>query len=111
MTFSGGECQRLKLSNELHKTGSVYVLDEPTTGLDMTDLAQSLSVLNRLVEAGTSVNVIEHNLDAVKNADRVIELGPEGGAGGGKVVFEGTAQQLLEARDSYTAGYLRTCVA
>ncbi|HML20234.1 MAG TPA: excinuclease ABC subunit UvrA [Aggregatilinea sp.] len=106
-SLSGGECQRLKLANELHKTGSVYVLDEPTIGLHMADLTQMLAIFNRLVEEGNSVIVIEHNLDIVKNADWVIDLGPEGGTRGGQVVFEGTPRQLLQADQSYTAEYLR----
>lgn len=106
-TLSGGECQRLKLSSELHKTGSVYVLDEPTTGLHMADLDQLLSVLNRLVDEGNSVIVIEHNLDIVKNADWVIDMGPEGGTRGGTVVFEGTPRQLLSEENSFTAEYLQ----
>jgi excinuclease ABC A subunit len=106
-SFSGGECQRIKLSNELHKTGSIYVLDEPTTGLHMADLERMLSILNRLVDEGNSVIVIEHDLDVVKNADWVVDLGPEGGTRGGEVVFEGTPRQLLDAEGSYTAEYLR----
>jgi excinuclease UvrABC ATPase subunit len=106
-SFSGGECQRIKLSNEMQKTGSVYVLDEPTTGLHMADLARMLSILNRLVDEGNSVIVIEHNLDVVKNADWVIDLGPEGGTRGGEVVFEGTPRELLEAERSFTGEYMR----
>lgn len=106
-TLSGGECQRIKLSSELHKTGSVYVLDEPTTGLHMADLDRLLSVLKRLVDEGNTVIVIEHNLDIVKNADHVVDIGPEGGSRGGTVVFEGTPRQLLEEECSYTAEYLR----
>nr|WP_227355365.1 excinuclease ABC subunit UvrA [Haladaptatus salinisoli] len=106
-TLSGGECQRIKLAGELHKTGSVYVLDEPTTGLHMADLEQLLSVLNRLVDEGNTVLVIEHNLDVVKNADWVIDLGPEGGKRGGEVIFEGTPEQLLDEEQSFTAEYLR----
>lgn len=106
-TLSGGECQRIKLSNELHTTGSIYVLDEPTTGLHMADLEQLLSILNRLVDEGNSVIVIEHNLDIVKNADWVIDLGPEGGARGGNVIFEGTPRELLNEENSLTGEYLR----
>ncbi|WP_264556147.1 excinuclease ABC subunit UvrA [Halocatena marina] len=109
-TLSGGECQRIKLSNELHKTGSVYVLDEPTTGLHMADLEQLLSILNRLVNEGNSVIVIEHNVDIVKNADWVVDIGPEGGTRGGSVIFEGTPRQLLDAEDSLTGAYLRQTI-
>jgi excinuclease UvrABC ATPase subunit len=106
-SYSGGEGQRMKLSKVLHETGRVYVLDEPTTGLHMADLERLLLILNRLVDQGNSVIVIEHNLDVVKNADWVIDLGPEGGTRGGEVVFEGTPRELLEAEGSYTAEYLR----
>src|SRR4029077_1927425 len=87
-TLSGGECQRIKLANELHKKGSVYVMDEPTTGLHMSDLGHLLEVINRLVDTGNTVIVIEHNLDVIKNADWIIDMGPEGGNKGGKVIFE-----------------------
>lgn len=106
-SLSGGECQRLKLANELFMTKGIYVLDEPTTGLHMADLNQLLFIFNRLVDAGNSVIVIEHNLDVVKNADWVIDIGPEGGTRGGRVLFEGTPDRLLQADDSYTAAYLR----
>jgi excinuclease ABC A subunit len=106
-TLSGGECQRIKLASELHKEGSVYVLDEPTTGLHMSDVGRLLAIMNRLVDGGNSVIVIEHNLDVVGNADRVIDLGPEGGNKGGEVLFEGTPRQLLTARGSLTGEYLR----
>jgi excinuclease UvrABC ATPase subunit len=106
-SLSGGECQRIKLANELHKTGSIYVLDEPTTGLHMADLNQLLKIFNRLVEMGNTVIIIEHNLDIIKNADWVIDIGPEGGRHGGKVIFEGTPQALLEIEGSFTADYLR----
>ncbi|MCA9890918.1 MAG: ATP-binding cassette domain-containing protein, partial [Anaerolineae bacterium] len=109
-TLSGGEAQRVKLARELVKksTGkTLYLLDEPTTGLHMADLNQLLFIFNRLVDAGNSVIVIEHNLDVVKNADWVIDIGPEGGTRGGRVLFEGTPDRLLQADDSYTAAYLR----
>ncbi|WP_247003419.1 ATP-binding cassette domain-containing protein [Halosolutus gelatinilyticus] len=106
-TLSGGECQRIKLSSELHKSGSVYVLDEPTTGLHMADLERMLSILNRLVDEGNTVVVIEHNLEIVKNADWVIDVGPDGGRRGGTVVFEGTPRQLLDEEGSFTAEFLR----
>jgi excinuclease UvrABC ATPase subunit len=107
-TLSGGECQRIKLASELHKAGSVYVLDEPTTGLHMSDTGHLLEILNRLVDGGNTVIVIEHNMDVVRNADWIIDLGPEGGSKGGQIVFEGTPAALVEAADrSLTGRYLR----
>jgi len=106
-TLSGGECQRLKLAGELHKKGSVYVMDEPTTGLHMSDIGHLLAIINRLVDAGNTVIVIEHNLAIVKNADWIVDMGPEGGNKGGRVMFEGTPRQLLECQQSLTSGYLR----
>jgi excinuclease UvrABC ATPase subunit len=105
-TLSGGECQRIKLASELHKKGSVYVMDEPTTGLHMSDIGHLLAIMNRLVEAGNTVVVIEHNLDVIRNADWIIDMGPEGGSKGGKVMFEGTPEQLLTAKQSLTSAYL-----
>jgi excinuclease ABC A subunit len=106
-TLSGGECQRIKLASELHKKGSVYVLDEPTTGLHMSDITHLLEILNRLVAGGNTVIVIEHNLDVISCADWIIDMGPEGGNKGGRVIFEGTPRQLLGATDSLTAEYMR----
>ena len=105
-TLSGGECQRIKLASELHKKGSVYVMDEPTTGLHMSDIGHLLAIMNRLVEDGNTVVVIEHNLDVIRNADWIIDMGPEGGSKGGKVMFEGTPKQLLTAKQSLTSAYL-----
>jgi excinuclease ABC A subunit len=105
-TLSGGECQRIKLATELHKKGSIYVMDEPTTGLHMSDIALLLAIIDRLVDGGNTVVVIEHNLDVIRSADWVIDLGPEGGSKGGRVMFEGTPKDLLKAR-SITAEYLR----
>lgn len=105
-TLSGGECQRIKLASELHKQGSIYVMDEPTTGLHMSDITHLLDIMNRLVDAGNTVIVIEHNLDVIRNADWIIDMGPEGGKNGGKVIFEGTPQQLLSAEHSLTGKYL-----
>ncbi|MBC8161848.1 MAG: excinuclease ABC subunit UvrA, partial [Roseiflexaceae bacterium] len=106
-TLSGGECQRIKLASELHKKGSIYVMDEPTTGLHMSDISHLLDVINRLVDSGNTVIVIEHNLHVIKNADWIIDMGPEGGSKGGKVMFTGTPEQLLGAKDSLTSAYLR----
>jgi len=106
-TLSGGECQRIKLASELHKKGSVYVMDEPTTGLHMSDISHLLAIINRLVDAGNTVIVIEHNLAIIKNADWIIDMGPEGGNKGGRVMFEGTSQQLLDCEQSLTSAYLR----
>ncbi len=105
-TLSGGECQRIKLASELHKEGSVYVMDEPTTGLHMSDIGHLLKIIDRLVDAGNTVIVIEHNLDVIRRADWIIDLGPEGGARGGEVVFEGTPSALLKSKRSLTAKYL-----
>ncbi len=107
-TLSGGECQRIKLASELHKKGSIYVMDEPTTGLHMSDISHLLTIMNRLVDTGNTVIVIEHNLDVIKNADWIIDMGPEGGNKGGKIIFEGTPKQLLGAMHSLTSAYLRS---
>ncbi|MDQ3250162.1 MAG: excinuclease ABC subunit UvrA, partial [Chloroflexota bacterium] len=105
-TLSGGECQRVKLASELQKKGSIYLIDEPTTGLHMSDISNFLAIINRLVDSGNTVIVIEHNLDVIKNADWIIDMGPEGGNKGGKVMFEGTPKQLLSAKHSLTSAYL-----
>ena len=108
-TLSGGESQRIKLSSELSKrdTGrTLYVLDEPTTGLHFEDIRQLLAVLNKLVDKGNTVLVIEHNLDVVKVADHIIDIGPDGGEGGGRVVAEGTPQQIVESKTSVTGEFL-----
>jgi len=110
-TLSGGECQRIKLASELHKQGSVYVMDEPTTGLHMSDIGHLLAIINRLVDAGNTVIVIEHNLDVIKNADWIIDMGPEGGHKGGQVLFEGTPKQLLSAKQSLTSKYLKNQIS
>ena len=108
-TLSGGEAQRMKLASELHKIlmENFYILDEPTTGLHTDDIARLLLVLERLVEAGNTVLVIEHNLDVIKSADHVIDLGPEGGDGGGTIVATGTPEEVAKVKDSYTGYYLK----
>lgn len=106
-TLSGGEVQRLKLASELHKQGNVYVLDEPTTGLHNQDVARLLQLLRRIVTAGNTVIVVEHRQELLAQADWIIDLGPEGGRKGGKVMFTGTPEQLLARADSLTGQYLR----
>lgn len=110
VTLSGGEAQRVKLATELSKrdTGqTIYILDEPTTGLHFQDIEHLLEVLNRLVERGNTVLVIEHNLDVIKVADYIIDMGPEGGAGGGEVVGTGTPEQIIKIKESHTGKYLK----
>jgi excinuclease ABC subunit A len=109
-TLSGGEAQRVKLAKELGRrsTGrTLYLLDEPTTGLHPADIARLLLLLQRLVEAGNSVIVVEHNLDLVKAADWVIDLGPEGGAAGGQLIAEGTPEEVAKVEESYTGQCLK----
>ncbi|SHE37524.1 excinuclease ABC, A subunit [Seinonella peptonophila] len=105
-TLSGGECQRIKLASELHKKGNIYVMDEPTTGLHMSDNSQLLGIMNRLVDTGNTVIVIEHNLDVISQADWIIDMGPDGGSKGGQVVFEGTPAQIIQSKKSITGKYL-----
>ncbi len=109
-TLSGGEAQRVKLATELSRRGTgktLYILDEPTTGLHTADVHNLIDVLQKLVDAGNTVVVIEHNLDVIKTADYIIDLGPEGGDRGGMVVATGTPEELLRSRKSYTAQYLK----
>jgi excinuclease UvrABC ATPase subunit len=106
-TLSGGECQRIKMASELHRKGNIYVLDEPTTGLHMSDTSHLLEMLDRLVDAGNTVIVIEHNLDVIRNADWIIDLGPEGGSRGGQLIFSGTPSGILDVPGSLTGEYLR----
>jgi excinuclease ABC subunit A len=108
-TLSGGEAQRVKLARELAKraTGrTLYILDEPTTGLHFHDVAQLLDVLHRLRDEGNTIVVIEHNLDVIKTADWIIDLGPEGGTGGGEILVVGTPEHVAKNKISYTAKYL-----
>jgi excinuclease ABC subunit A len=113
-TLSGGEAQRIKLSRELARVGTgktLYILDEPTTGLHFEDVKKLLDVLDRLVEAGNSVVVIEHNLDVIKHADWVVDMGPEGGEEGGRVVAEGTPEEVAAVKESFTGHYLGKVLA
>lgn len=109
-TLSGGEAQRIKLATELSKrsTGkTMYILDEPTTGLHMADVHKLIEILQRLVEGGNTLLVIEHNLDVIKSADNIIDLGPEGGDNGGTIVATGTPEQVAKVEESYTGEFLR----
>jgi excinuclease ABC subunit A len=108
--LSGGEAQRIKLASELSKraTGkTLYILDEPTTGLHFADIKKLIALMRRLTDTGNSVLVIEHNLDVIKTADWIIDMGPEGGDGGGRVVAEGTPEHVASVRGSYTGHYLK----
>jgi excinuclease ABC subunit A len=114
LTLSGGEAQRIKLSKELSKVATgrtIYILDEPTTGLHFQDVQKLLEVLHRLVDAGNTVIVIEHNLDVIKTADWLIDLGPEGGAGGGQVLAQGTPEMIATVPESYTGQFLQGILA
>ena len=109
-TLSGGEAQRVKLASELQKRQSgktFYILDEPTTGLHFEDVRQLLEVLQRLVDAGNTVLVIEHNLDVIKCADHIVDLGPEGGDRGGTIVAQGTPEEVAEVEGSYTGHFVK----
>jgi excinuclease ABC subunit A len=109
-TLSGGEAQRIKLASELSKVATgrtLYILDEPTTGLHFADIEKLLDVLQRLVDAGNTVLVIEHNLDVIKQADWLVDLGPEGGEAGGEIVAVGTPEDVAQVEDSFTGQYLR----
>jgi len=112
-TLSGGEAQRMKLASELHRISNgknFYILDEPTTGLHTDDIARLLKVLERLVDAGNNVLVIEHNLNVIKCADYIVDLGPEGGDAGGNIVATGTPEEVMKVKESYTGQYLRSCL-
>jgi excinuclease ABC subunit A len=112
--LSGGEAQRVKLATELSRTATgrtLYILDEPTTGLHFADIEKLLHVLQRLVDGGNTVIVIEHNLDVIKSADWIVDLGPEGGSGGGRIIAEGTPEEVAENPDSFTGRFLRPMLA
>ena len=108
-TLSGGEAQRVKLATELSKkdTGNtMYILDEPTTGLHFEDVKVLMEVIQRLVEHGNTVLIIEHNMDVIKQADHIVDLGPEGGSGGGRIVAEGTPEEVIKIDESITGQFL-----
>ena len=109
-TLSGGEVQRVKLASELHRTGSVYVLDEPSTGLHTKDIEKLLALLRKLVDKGNSVIMVEHRLELIAQADWIIDMGPDGGSGGGKLVFEGTPEQIINCSESKTGRFLRQLI-
>jgi excinuclease UvrABC ATPase subunit len=106
-TLSGGESQRIKLASELHKSGSIYVMDEPTTGLHMADIDRFMGIIRKLVDRDNTVIIIEHNLDEISQADWIIDLGPEGGSQGGEVICEGTPEEMARCQRSYTGLFLR----
>ena len=109
-TLSGGEAQRVKLASELQKRTNgrtIYILDEPTTGLHFEDIRKLMLVIQGLVDKGNSVLIIEHNLDVIKAADWIVDMGPEGGAGGGTVVAQGTPEDVAQVEGSYTGSYLK----
>ena len=109
-TLSGGEAQRIKLAKELSRKGTgrtIYILDEPTTGLHFHDIKKLLEVIQELVDNGNTMIVIEHNLDVIKTADWIIDLGPEGGLNGGQIIAEGTPEQLTKIKNSYTGKFLK----
>ncbi|MCD1293632.1 daunorubicin resistance protein DrrC [Methanocella sp. CWC-04] len=106
-SLSGGEAQRIKLASELHKKGNIYVMDEPTTGLHMSDIDRLLKIIKKLVDKGNTVIVIEHNLEVMRHADWIIDMGPEGGKRGGEIVAEGTPEDIIKVESSYTGQYLK----
>jgi len=109
-TFSGGERQRVKLAQNIRKKGNIYVLDEPTTGLHAADITKVMEILESIVDRGNTVIVIEHNTDVMKLADYIIDVGPDGGTKGGKIVFTGTPKNMIEEADTITAKYLRKSI-
>ncbi|MCC0656386.1 excinuclease ABC subunit UvrA [Clostridioides sp. ES-S-0123-01] len=109
-TLSGGECQRIKLAKNLNKRGTIYILDEPTTGLHMSDIDKLMLIFERIVDIGNTIIIIEHNLDVLKQADWVIDIGPDGGKNGGQVVFEGTPSEMLKKGNTITSDFLRKSI-
>ena len=106
-TFSGGESQRVKLAQNIKKKGNIYILDEPTTGLHASDITKVMEILEGIVDRGNTVIVIEHNTDVMKLADYLIDVGPDGGTKGGRIVFKGTPKEMVEHGNTITAEYLR----
>ena len=106
-TFSGGERQRVKLAQNIKKKGNIYILDEPTTGLHAADIERVVTILETIVDRGNTVIVIEHNTDVMKLADYIIDIGPDGGTKGGRIVFTGTPKEMLETGTTITAKYLK----
>ena len=112
-TLSGGEAQRIKLASELNKkaTGkTLYLLDEPSVGLHWYDLDKLIKIINKLADAGNTILIIEHNMDLIKIADHIIDLGPEGGNGGGNIIFSGTPEEIIKCQNSYTGKYLKNYI-
>ena len=109
-TLSGGEVQRVKLASELHRQGQVYVLDEPSTGLHASDIEKLLALLRKLVDNGNTVVMVEHRMELIAQADWIIDMGPEGGSGGGEIVFTGTPEDIVEYAPSKTGQYLREMI-
>ena len=105
--LSGGEIQRIKLAQALNKKGNIYILDEPTTGLHPCDITKLMKLFNSLVDSGNTIIIIEHNLDVIKQADWIIDIGPEGGKNGGKVVFQGTPKEMITTSQTLTAKSIR----
>ena len=105
-TLSGGELQRLKMASYLGENGKIFIIDEPTDGLHPKDIHRLIDLFNQMVENGNTLFIIEHNLDIIKSADYIIEMGPGAGEKGGKVIFTGTPQQMLQSKDSITAKYM-----
>jgi excinuclease UvrABC ATPase subunit len=106
-TLSGGEAQRLKIANELNQQSNIYIMDEPTTGLHMSDIENFYKIIKALVDKGNTVVIIEHNLDIIKYADWIIDMGPEGGKAGGEVLYQGIPAKLKNCTESHTARYLQ----
>ena len=109
-TLSGGEAQRVKLASELYKRingNTIYILDEPTTGLHQYDIERLMIMVNKIIEAGATAIIIEHNLDVIKSADHIIDLGPEGGSGGGRIIACGTPEEVVKVKKSHTGRFLK----
>lgn len=106
-TLSGGELQRIKLASKLDERGQIFILDEPTDGLHLDDIRRLMELFNKMTDQGNTLFIIEHSLDVIKDADYIVELGPEGGLAGGKLLFAGTPKEMLESSSSVTREYLK----